>query len=209
MSSRIVGRIRILRDSSEAEVIAAFLRAELDSPRYGETLRTLLREAGEDKRVVAEPKVGDSREHSFREQLLESYRSWLSRDGLFAGFPERVDWSYAALTPAEVLSILYINWDWWLRISGGTRLPLKAAARIRRNEVPGATVESNEPLAARLRSADQPPPLIVVAPPDCSQLVLLEGHVRLTAYALFPEYLPEELEVYLGTSGEISRWSEF
>jgi hypothetical protein len=190
-------------------VLAAFLRAELDSPRYGETLRTLLREAGEDERVVAEPNVGDPREDLLRTKLLEGHRSWLSREGLFAGFPERVDWSYAALTPAEVLSILYINWDWWLRMSGGTRLPLDAAARIRRNEVPGATVESNRPLAARLRSADPPPPLIVVAAPDCSQLVLLEGHVRVTAYALFPEYLPGELEVYLGTSDEMHRWSEF
>jgi hypothetical protein len=201
--------MRILRDSSEAEVVATFLRGELGSPRYGETLRTLLREAGEDEHVLVEPDIGDPREDSLREALLEAYRSWLSREGLFAGFPERVDWSYAALGPAEVLSILYINWDWWLRISGGTRLPLDAAARIRRDEIPGATAEPNEPIAAGLRSADPPPPLIVVAPPDHSRLVLLEGHVRLTAYALYPQYLPEELEVFLGTSDEISRWSEF
>jgi hypothetical protein len=168
-----------------------------------------LREAGEDEHVLVEPDIGDPREDSLREALLEAYRSWLSREGLFAGFPERVDWSYAALGPAEVLSILYINWDWWLRISGGTRLPLDAAARIRRDEIPGATAEPNEPIAAGLRSADPPPPLIVVAPPDHSRLVLLEGHVRLTAYALYPQYLPEELEVFLGTSDEISRWSEF
>jgi hypothetical protein len=201
--------MRIVRDSSGGEVVATFLRGELGSPRYGETLRTLLREAGEDDRVLHEPDIGDPREDSLREELLESYRSWLSREGLFAGFPERVDWSCAALTPAEVLSILYINWDWWLRISGGTRLPLDAAARIRRNEVLGATAEPNEPIAARLRSADPPPPLIVVAPPDCSRFVLLEGHVRITAYALFPEYLPDELEVFLGTSDEMSRWSVF
>jgi hypothetical protein len=201
--------MRIVRDSSEAEVVATFLRGELGSPRYGEILRTLLREAGEDERVLKEPEIGDPLEDSLRAALLEGYRSWLSREGLFAGFPEGVDWSYAAFSPAEVLSILYINWDWWLRISGGTRLPLDAAARIRRNEVPEATVETNEPIAARLRSADLPPPLIVVAQPDRSRLVLLEGHVRITAYALFPEYLPEELEVFLGTSGEMSRWSEF
>jgi hypothetical protein len=39
--------------------------------------------------------------------------------------------------------------------------------------------------------------------------VLLEGHVRLTAYALYPEYLPDELEVYLGISPEMSRWALF
>jgi hypothetical protein len=65
------------------------------------------------------------------------------------------------------------------------------------------------PIAARLRSPDPPPPLIVVAEPDCSKLVLLEGHVRLTAYALHPEYLPDELEVYLGTSAEMSSWALF
>jgi hypothetical protein len=209
MSTLWLTPMRILRGSSEAEFVAAFLSGELDSPRYGETLRTLLREAGEDERVVAEPNVGDPREDSLRATLLEGYRSWLTREGLFAGFPARVDWSYAALTRAEVLSILYINWDWWLRISAGTRLPLDAAARIRRNEVPGASVESNEPIAAGLRSADPPPPLIVVAPPDRSRLVLLEGHVRITAYALFPEYLPAELEVLLGISDEIGHWSEF
>jgi hypothetical protein len=39
--------------------------------------------------------------------------------------------------------------------------------------------------------------------------VAVEGHVRLTAYALFPEYLPEELPAYLGTSEAIVDWALF
>jgi hypothetical protein len=31
----------------------------------------------------------------------------------------------------------------------------------------------------------------------------------LTAYAAFPDYLPDELEVYLGVSSRISEWSEW
>ena len=42
-----------------------------------------------------------------------------------------------------------------------------------------------------------------------AELALVEGHVRLTAYAAFPEYLPAELELYLGTSPTIADWSEF
>jgi hypothetical protein len=38
---------------------------------------------------------------------------------------------------------------------------------------------------------------------------VLEGHVRLTAYALFPEVLPDELPVFVGTSDDVHRWSEF
>jgi hypothetical protein len=53
------------------------------------------------------------------------------------------------------------------------------------------------------------PELIVVTDPERSKLVLLEGHVRLTAYAAFPEYLPEELDGYLGVSPRIGEWSEW
>jgi hypothetical protein len=58
-------------------------------------------------------------------------------------------------------------------------------------------------------AVDTNPELIVVTDPARSRLVLLEGHVRLTAYAAFPEHLPAELELYLGTSPTIADWSEF
>ena len=80
---------------------------------------------------------------------------------------------------------------------------------FRGNAIAGVTAEEHEPIAARLRSADPPPELIAVSLPDRSQLVVLEGHARLTAYALYPGYLPNELEILLGTSGEMDRWSEF
>jgi hypothetical protein len=51
-------------------------------------------------------------------------------------------------------------------------------------------------------------PLIAVRVPG-GPLVLLEGHVRLTAYALFPDYLPPELEIYLGESSDLAGWSEY
>lgn len=54
-----------------------------------------------------------------------------------------------------------------------------------------------------------PAELIVVTTPARSRLVVVEGHVRLSAYALFPELLPDELEILLGTSPEIERWSLF
>jgi hypothetical protein len=201
--------MRVLRSVSEAEVIATFLRAELDSPRYGDTIRELLAADGRDVSLIARPDVANSDDNAYRDSLLGRYRGWTSRIGLFNGFPHEVAWSRVALTRDEVLSILYIDWDWWLRISGGTRRPRDAARRIRAGEIPGATAEPEEPLAARLAATEKLPGLIAVAPSDHSKLVLLEGHVRLTAYALFPSYLPPELEIYLGVSDEIEAWSEF
>jgi hypothetical protein len=201
--------MRIIRSSSEAEVVAMFLRAELDSPRYGERIRELLPAAGLDTSAVLAPELEDADANARRARVLEEHRAWLRRDGLFGRFPERVDWRLVGLTPDEVMSILYIDWDWWLRVSEGTRLPLDAAARIRADEVPGSTAGSHEPIAAWLLTDDPPPELIIVSTPDLARLVALEGHVRLTAYGLFPDYLPEELAVYLGTSDHMERWALF
>jgi hypothetical protein len=49
----------------------------------------------------------------------------------------------------------------------------------------------------------------VLAEAGAEESLLLEGHVRLTAYALHPEHLPSELDVYLGTSPEMSGWALF
>jgi hypothetical protein len=129
----------------------------------------------------------------------ERKRQWREREGLFDGFPGDVEWERVALTRDEVLAILYINWDWWLTVSKGTRLATVAAA------VQGGD-EGDRAIAA---GAATNPALIAVTDPERSKLVLLEGHVRLTAYAAFPEYLPDELQAYLGVSPRIAEWSEW
>lgn len=179
--------MRILGPVDEDDVLAAFVRAELESPRYGERVRKLLKRVGDNPRAV-----------------LSAYRSWPDQ-GLFGGFPRNVRWFRAALTPGEVLDILYINWDWWLRITAGSRRPGDAAERIRAGLVPGSTAEEHKPYAA---TAATNPELIAVRAPG-SYLVLLEGHARLTAYALYPDYLPSELELFLGESPEMTGWSEY
>jgi hypothetical protein len=195
----------VLRPCSEAEVIAAFLVGELDSPRFGPQIRALLANDGRDTSIVERPSLTDERANAYRARLLDGYRAWLCREGLFLGFPEEVEWCRAALTADEVLDILFINWDWWLTISGGTRRPREAARLIRAGEVPGESTDGWEPIAARLGEGTARE-LIVVMAPDRSRVVAVEGHARLTAYALYPEYLPDSVEVLLGVSDEIAEW---
>jgi hypothetical protein len=162
--------MRTIRKVTEAEVLDCFWRAELD----------------------ARSRWTDA-------EVEERKRAWRERIGLFQGFPHDVCWERAALRADEVLAILYIDWDWWVRVSNGTRLATVAA------EVQGRD-DGDRAIAAAIATN---PELIVVTDPTRSRLVLLEGHVRLTAYAAFPEYLPAELELYLGTSPTIADWSEF
>jgi hypothetical protein len=161
--------VRTVRQASEDEVLECFWAGELGSPRWT-------------------PADIDERE-----------RQWRERDALFGGFPDDVRWELAALTREELLDVLYINWDWWLRVSRGTRLPRVAA------EVQGRD-DGDRAIAER---AAVNPPLIVVTDPARSQLVVLEGHVRLTAYAAFPELLPDEVELYLGSSPKIATWCQW
>jgi hypothetical protein len=132
-------------------------------------------------------------------EVTERQRAWHAREGLFAGFPDDAAWERVALTREEVLEILYINWHWWLAVSSGTRRATVAA------EVQGRD-EGDRAIAA---AATANPELIVVTDPARATLVLLEGHVRLTAYAAFPEYLPVEIEAYLGVSPRIGEWGQW
>jgi hypothetical protein len=156
--------MRTVRAATEEEVLGCFWHAERGAPwRWSEA------------------------------DTAERERQWRERYGLFGGFPDDVAWERAALTVDDVLGILYINWDWWLRVSQGTRLPRVAQ-------------EGDEAVAAAVAKN---PELIVVTEPDRAKLVVMEGHLRLSSYAQFPEYLPCELEVYLGVSARMTEWCNF
>jgi hypothetical protein len=182
-------------------MIAVFLRGELDSTRYGPRLRE---ELGRNTRILTEPRLGDEDENHYRRRLLDDHRAYDRREGLFFGFPRDVDWYRARASRDEVLDILYIDWDWWLTLSGGTRRPRDAAARIRAGEIAGQTAEEDEPLLAAVAK-----PLIAAATPRVDKLVLVEGHVRLTAFALFPERVPAQLELIVGISDEMPAWCQW
>jgi hypothetical protein len=166
---------------SEDEMIAVFVRGELDSERWGERIRQL----------------GDLDARA----LLEGHRAYERREALFHGFPRDVDWFRADVTRDELLDIRYIDWDWWLDVSNGTRNAREAARRIRAGEIPGVTAEEHAPRFDH--------PLIVATTPVLSPLVLVEGHVRLTAYALFPDRVPDEVEIVLGISEQMAGWALF
>jgi hypothetical protein len=182
-------------------MVAVFLRGELGSDRFGPGVRAAI-----DERLLLEPDLEDESENALRRAALTALRGYESRAGLFHGFPDDLRWERAALTPEEVLAIRYIEYDYWVELSGGSRLPLDAAARIRAGidvfrVSSGAFVVIADALDEMLF-----PELIVVGV-GADRLVVLEGHVRLTALALRPELLPPELEVLLGRSPRIAEWA--
>lgn len=199
--------MRILAPVAEAEVVATFLRAEVESERFGAAIRAALERDGVSADVVTRPDLSDAGQNAYRRELLGEVRGWGRDESMFRNFPHDVAWSRAELTRDEVASILYIDWDWWLSVTGGSRRPADAAATLRR-ESP-SDVAWHEPIARRLVAGPPLPELIVIRLRKGERLVVLEGHVRLTAFALFPEAVPHTLEVLLGESAGLVRWTSY
>jgi hypothetical protein len=196
--------MRVLAPATEDDMVLTFLRAEVDSPRFAGPLLLALGEQGLDRALVDRADRTDPEENAARRRLLATYRGHGRNEALFAGLPDDISWSWVALTPAELADVRYIDWDYWLEVSGGTRRPRDAIARMRADWDAEGSDYRRIAVAAARRSL--PPELVVLGRPPGQDLVLLEGHVRLTGLLLDPQRLPGELRVLLGTSPRIAEW---
>jgi len=203
--------MRWLRSSSEAEMVALFLRTELPSDPWKDDLRALLGRAGLPDRVITAPDLGDDAENQVRLRLLTEHRGYGTRTGIFEGFPDDVRWQWMAITAAGLAEVRYIRYDYWDELSGGSRLAIDAAARIRAGVAPfgvpnNGKLEMAQAVAAVAGGARFPPLILVTTGLGGGDLVVLEGHVRLTAFMLARGQLPPELEVMVGSSPAMTRW---
>jgi hypothetical protein len=94
--------------------------------------------------------------------------------------------------------VRYLDWDYWVEVTAGTRRSVDAIPRI------GHSPNCRE-LAAEVAAGQLPPELILVGRPGGRDLVVLEGHVRLTALVMAVEHLPAELTVLLGTAPTMTK----
>lgn len=198
--------MRVVAQSSEDEMVAVFLRGELGSERFGPSVREALTRAGAPAQVVTCPNLADARENALRRRLLTETRANDTRDGVFGGFPDDVRWERVVLARSELVDVRYIDWDYWLELSGGSRSPVDAARRIREGVAPSG-LSTDGFLVAAEHARDEWPPLIVCAAGDDEPLVVLEGHVRLTAYVLAGDTAPAEVDALLGTSPRMAEWA--
>jgi hypothetical protein len=90
---------------------------------------------------------------------------------------------------------------------GGSRLAVDAAPRIRAGVAPfGVLNDGLLRLAKEVAARARFPPIILVTTGPGGDLVVLQGHCRLTGFMLARDHLPPELEVLVGTSAAMSRW---
>jgi hypothetical protein len=198
--------MRIIENISEEEMVAAFLKTEIASERFGKDILALLERDGVGRDIIDSPDIRNEEHNAYRAALLGDYRGYRQNRDLFTDYPENAPWYRAVLTKQELAKVRYIDYSYWNEISNGTRLPVEAAKTVRTGrEIYGQSTEGFLKMAQALCDGAQFPELILVGTsPD--DLIVMEGHVRLTAYFLAPECLPEELTVLVGFAPEFASW---
>lgn len=196
--------VRVIDGCSEDEMVACFLLGELTSARFGAGIRRALAAAGNSERLVVDPDLADPAANRARRALLAATRGYGENRNVFENFPSEVRWVRAMVTADELAQVRYIDYSYWNELSGGSPLPGDAAERIRAGiRVFGVSNSGFVAAARAVRRGERFPPLILAGPRP-QTLVCLEGHLRLTAYALVG--FPVEVECLVGTAPAMSHW---
>ncbi len=205
LPTAIIADVRVVGDSGEDEMVACFLLGELTSRRFGAGIRRALAAVGESDRLLTDADLTDPVANQARRDLLAVTRGYGENSDLFEDFPARVRWIRAVLKPAELARVRYIEYSYWNELSGGSRLPGDAARRIEAGvRVFGVSNRRFVAAADAVRRGEFFLPLIL-AGRRRNTLVCLEGHLRLTAYALAG--FPVAVECLVGTARAMDRWA--
>ncbi|KKP69200.1 MAG: hypothetical protein UR66_C0001G0082 [Candidatus Moranbacteria bacterium GW2011_GWE1_35_17] len=192
---------------SENEMIAEFLKAEYSSERFNSRLKSLLDKYSADHKLITEPNLKNKDDNIFRKTLLGEYRGYGRNQELFENFPNDVQWHIALLTPEELKQAKYIAYDYWKELTDGSRLAIDAVKNIQAGkEIFNQSNERFLSVAEAIKNGVKFPRLIFLASDKDSSVVVLEGHLRLTAFLLEPEFIPKNLEVIVGFSKNASKW---
>lgn len=193
--------------SCEEEMVGLFLKSEIGSPRWRPRLLEILQELECPVSLLEEPDIARNEHNELRASVLARFRGYGENRDLFEGYPANVAWHWILLDRNELKRIKYVDYSYWNFLSGGSRRPTDAAQTIRKGtEIYGV---SNQPSlegaeAVRCGAVFEAP--ILVAPDPDGDLVILEGHGRMTVYALAGEDAPHVIRALLGISPGFASW---
>jgi hypothetical protein len=183
----------------EDDVVLAFLRAEIDSPKWGPLYLRLLRDLHLDRGSLID--VADVRAGSIRKDILGAVRGYGRNDLLFAAFPRDTRWRRVRVELSDFYRLKCIsNDERWFKLTGGTRLIQEAARNL--DVDPQVAVK----VRGTIQRIEQHLPLaeLIMVETDAGELVLVEGHTRATAYAVLSD---RAFLAFMGTSPLMDRWA--
>jgi hypothetical protein len=191
---------------SEAEMVAAFGQAEIDSSRYQRMWLSGLDAHHRTRSVFDTAHHNDPAENALRGKVLGATRGYPDA-GLFEGFPANVRWYRGSIQRRDIGNLRYGDHDAWKQFSGGSRLVGDGAANIDKIQIIDNANATIKTIAGRILRGDNLADPIVVATGQEGPFVVLEGHFRATAYALASLTAPEPAVSFIvGLSPDLVAW---
>ncbi|MGI6705582.1 MAG: hypothetical protein ACOX6S_04760 [Clostridia bacterium] len=195
----------LISQISEDEIIAEFLKAEINSPRFRDEIIAALN--GIDDKLITQPNLHSDMENRLRKEILGKVRGYGQNRDLFENFPSDVTWYRANIHKAELHNVMYIDYSYWNALSNNTRLPIHARANILKDvRVFDVSNQGFFEIHSLFKKGVSFPRLILVSMNPNTRIVVLEGHARLTGYFLEPKLIPETMEVMIGYSEDFRYW---
>jgi hypothetical protein len=190
----------------ECEMVLAFLRAEVESPRYAKSIESIVEWSVQSAQLIYDANLENESENEVRRIVLAQYRGYGCNSALFSDFPTDVSWRRVELEPREHDRLLYAREEHWIAMSGKTRRPDRLIERMRRGELPADFVNGVTAIQEQLRRGRRYPELIV-AEGSCGNFILIEGHTRATAYAA--SALEEKAKLIVASSPSMDGWKYY
>lgn len=204
--------MQILSKSSKDEMVALFLKEELNSKRFRDTLLGIIKKANIDESLILNYNLKNANENKIRKLILKEYRGYENNTGIFENFPKNIEWFWAELSLQDILNIKYIDYDYWVELTNGTRYVEDSKENILKGkEIFGV---SNQPFidgANYLKQGKKFDPIILLASKENNkELIVLEGHSRLTSMILVPESI-RKIRALIGFVGkeELYKWNKY
>ena len=199
--------MKILRTSSEDEMISEFLKAEYHSERFSERIKKVMQEFLLDESIILSADLDNSNENIARKKLLGEFRGYGLNRELFENFPNEIQWSLCNFVSNDLNNIRYIDYSYWNELSKGTHSPLIAAQTIQNgieiyNQSNVGFVKAAEFIKGGGKFLR---PILLTS--DLEHFVIVEGHVRVTAFALVAQYF-NDVECFVGKcdNDELKKW---
>lgn len=195
--------MKFLATATENDMVLAFLRGEIDSPRFGDRYHAVIANLGCSRgNLIDGADLHCSRENAARIELLGAVRGYGKDAYLFTGFPQDVTWFRVRLETQDWEKLKYGKHDGWERLSAGTRRVVDGARNV--DVITIDETNTHIRTVAALIQAAQPFAEIIAVDAGDGYFVLVEGHTRATAFIVAGQM--DGIEMILGTSTMIGNW---
>jgi hypothetical protein len=170
--------MKILKQSNADEAALEWLKAELNSSRFGSDLRAAIDSLGHAEEIISAADLANDADNKTRRQILRKYRNWIDKD--FNDY----DWQYVELSREDVGGLHYIDYNYWNELSDHTRQVERAAANVAKGKIVYDVPNTNFiSVAEAVEAGEALPPIIVLVNGD-QPGEIIEGHLRATGYSL-------------------------